>query len=108
MNFLKNLFGGGDSSRGDDQGFYVYVKPKMCQEIVKVRIDMMNSLSRMDDGEGYFVRKTARGQRCPFAAEMTLYFDDRRTLIDRQIDNGEFVTEAEYTALYGDSDSDAG
>lgn len=103
MNFLKNLFSGG-GSKPADRGYYIYVKPKMCQEIVKVRIDMLNSLSRADDGDGYFVRKTARGQRCPFAAEMTLYFDNNRTLTDKIIDNGEFVTEADYIALYGETE----
>lgn len=101
MNFLKNLFGGSGGG-SNDRGFYVYVKPKMCQEIIKVRIDMLNSLSQNDDGDGYFVRKTARGQRCPFAAEMTLFFDGNRRLIDKVIENGEFVTEEDFIELYGE------
>lgn len=100
MNFLKNLFGGAGAPQ--DDALYVYVQPKMCKEIVRVRIDMKNQLSRTDDETGYFVRKTARGQRCPFAAEMTLRFDGTRRLIEKTIENGSFVTEEEYCALYGD------
>ncbi|MCA9911921.1 MAG: hypothetical protein KC496_01170 [Anaerolineae bacterium] len=102
MNFLKNLFSGAGAPQEDV--LYVYVQPKMCKEVVKVRIDMKNQLSREDDDSGYFVRKTARGQRCPFAAEMLLRFDGNRRLIEQIIENGTFVTEAEYRALYGDED----
>jgi hypothetical protein len=100
MNFLKTLFGGGGAAQ--DDALYMYVQPKMCKEIVKVRIDLKNQLSREDDGDGYFVRKTARGQRCPFAAEMLIRFDARKTIIERTIEDGAFVTEEDYLALYGD------
>lgn len=102
MNFLKNLFGGGAPR---DDGYYVYVQPKMCQEILKVRVNMMNELSKTDNGKGYFVRKLASGTRCPFQAEIMLYFDDRRRLLNREIENGEFVTEADYVAKYGDTET---
>lgn len=94
MNFLKNLFGGGGQSSND--GYYVYVKPKMCQEIVEVRINMKNDLSPTEDYNGYWVRKVASATRCPFQAEFTLHFDKSRRLLDREIENGEFVTEADY------------
>lgn len=96
MNFLKNLFGLGGTSR--DGGYYVYVKPKMCQEIIKIRINMNADLSPTDDYEGYWIRKVASATRCPFQAELTLYFDKSRNLKDRQIENGEYVTEEDYLA----------
>ncbi len=98
MNFLKNLFGG--SGAPQDDALYVYVQPKMCKEIVKVRIDLKNQLSREEQGEGFFVRKTARGQRCPFAADMLLRFDARRNLIEKTVEDGTFVTEQEYREKY--------
>jgi hypothetical protein len=101
MNFLKKLFGGGAGSHG---GFYVYVRPKACDEILKIRLDTKNSLSRRDDGSGYFMRKMATGARCPFQAEMYFYFDDRKNLVDKQVENGEFVTEEAYLAKYGTDD----
>lgn len=102
MNFLKNLFGGVGAPQ--DDALYLYVQPKMCKEIVRVRIDMKNQLSREEDDSGFFVRKTARGQRCPFAAEMLLRFDSNRRMIEKTIENGTFVTEEEYRALYGTED----
>lgn len=104
MNFLKNLFGGAGAAQ--DDALYMYVQPKMCKEIVKVRIDMKNQLSREDTGDGFFVRKTARGQRCPFAAEMLIRFDGNRRVIEQTIENGTFVTEEDFIALYGDGTQD--
>jgi hypothetical protein len=94
MNFLKKLFGGDRPSR--DGGYYVYVKPKMCQEIVRVRINLMNDLSLTDDNEGYWVRKMASATRCPFNAELTLHFNKNKQLVDKEIVNGEYVDEAVY------------
>lgn len=95
MNFLKRLFGGGGSS---DRVLILYVRPKMCQEILRVRIDLFNSLSLADDGDSYFVRKLASASRCPFQAEIEITFDKNRRIVQQQIANGEFVSEAEFTA----------
>lgn len=97
MNFLKSLFGGGGQPKNN--GYYVYVKPKMCQEIVEVRINLNNDLSPTEDYKGYWVRKVASATRCPFQAEITLQFDKSRKLLDREIENGEFVTEEDYQAF---------
>jgi hypothetical protein len=96
FDFLKNLFGGG----GDDDrhGYIIYVRPKMCDEILPVRIDMRNDLSVNDNGDGYHVRKMVSGARCPFQAEILLYFDNRRNLTERIVENGEFATANEYHA----------
>lgn len=96
MNFLKNLFGGGSS--GDERGFYVYVRPKRCEEIVEVRIDLYNDLSMAETGDGYIVRKMVRAIRCPFPAEITLYFDKNRNVTSSEASDGEFVSGEEYAA----------
>lgn len=101
MNFLKKLFSGGGGSRDE---LVVYVRPKACDEILRIRLDTKHSLSRRDDGDGYFMRKMATGARCPFQAEMHFYFDSSKTLVDRSVENGEFVTEEEYLARYGADD----
>ena len=102
MNFLKNLFGGGNQSK--DGGYYVYVKPKMCQEVVRVRINMNSDLSQTDDMDGYWVRKVASATRCPFQAELTLHFNKSRKLVDREIENGEYVSEEDYLAFTGETE----
>ena len=45
MNFLKSLFGGG--GRDEDRGLYFYVQPKMCKEILRIRVDPLNDLRPM-------------------------------------------------------------
>jgi len=96
VNFLKNLFSGG--GRTDDRGIYFYVKPKACQEIVQVRIDPMNDLSRTDGEDGFYVRKLATAHRCPFQAEVEVYFTKNKSVINAEITNGTQVTEAEWQA----------
>ena len=101
MNFLKSLFGGG--GRNEDRGIYFYVQPKMCQEILRVRVDPLNDLSQTDDGKGYWCRKVASAARCPFQAEIELYFDKNKRFKDSSVENGELVSEAEWAAWRGDS-----
>lgn len=94
MKFLKSLFGGGS----DDSGLYIYVRPKMCEEIVRVRVDLRNHLSTADEGDGYFTRKMVSATRCPFQAEVELHFDKNRRLTSQSCSDGEIVTKAEYDA----------
>ncbi len=96
MNILKNLFGGVGQGSDDKRGFYVYVRPKRCDEIIEVRVDLFNDLSQEDDGSGYFVRKLASAVRCPFQAEITLYFDKNRRHTISDIEHGEFVSAEEF------------
>lgn len=97
MNFLRKLFGG--SQTRPDSGLYLYIQPKMCQEIVQVRVDAVNHPSLADDGESYILRKMVSGTRCPFQAEITLIFDKNRRIIEQQIENGKFVTAEDYQAF---------
>lgn len=97
MNFLKNLFGGGNQD-GGDRGMYFYVQPKRCDEIVQVRIDPMNDLSQSEEGDGYVVRKMVSAIRCPFQAEMTVHYDKNRKPTRVDVENGEQVDEAAYKA----------
>jgi hypothetical protein len=94
MGFLKRLFGGGGPSTGNTMTFYV--RPKRCDEIVAVRLNMMNDLSITDDGAGYFVRKIAKAARCPFEAELYVDFDSSRKVTQVGVNNGETVDEAVY------------
>ena len=103
MNFLKKLFATGGSSRA---GSYFYVRPKRCPEVVKVRVNLANDPSKTDDG-GYYCRKIVRGQRCPFQAELHLYFDNNRRLIRSEVDDGELVTAEDYEAFIESAGTDA-
>jgi hypothetical protein len=95
MNFLKKLFSGGGQN---PSAYYIYVRPRMCKEVVQVRVNLTNDASLNDDESGYILRKTASATRCPFQAEITLHLSKSRDVIEREITNGDFVTEADYEA----------
>lgn len=107
MNFLRNLFSGGSSS-GDAHAYYVYVRPKRCDQIVEVRIDLHNDLSLTDDGSSYWIRKVAQAARCPFPAEIVLHFDKNRKLVSSEVTDGEQVDKAEYEAWLAEKAGTAG
>jgi len=98
MNIFRRLWTGlvGNSVPSERYQPY-YIRPKRCPEVVIVRVDVFNDLSVNDDG-GFFVHKTARGERCPFAAEVSITFDKNRRPLEVTVENGEQVTEADYLA----------
>ena len=97
MNFLKKIFFGGfNSNSSSTSDITLYVRPKMCEQVVPIQINTKDQLSLMDDEAGYFVRKVANHPRCPFEAEIVLYFDRNKNLTKREITNGAFVEEKVY------------
>ena len=97
MEFLKKLFAGGGGPSRDRAGMYFYVRPKRCDEILEVRVDLRNDPSRTEDG-GFFVRKVVRGHRCPFPAELHIDFDSNHRITQIGVQDGETVEEEEYQA----------
>jgi hypothetical protein len=97
MDFLRKLFGGAASGGQNDRGVYFYVQPKGCDEVVRVRVDPHNDLSANEEESGYWVRKQVRGTsyKC-MAVELTLYFDERRSLQNQEVKGGALVTEKDY------------
>ncbi len=101
MNFLKKLFGGGESTgsreAGDGSGMYLYVKLLRCGDIVRVRVDMNNELSQNDESDGYWVRKlVSNGNYKCTKGELTVYFDSNRRLTNSEIQGGQLVDKNEY------------
>lgn len=102
MNFLKKLFGG--AGRPSDRASYFYVRPKRCDEILQVRIDLFNDASLTDSGE-YYVRKLVRGARCPLPAELHVYLNANRQLVRVEVQDGEQVSAEDYEAWAARRDS---
>lgn len=99
---LRGLFGGGGQQHGmdrDDRSLWLYVRPHRCDDVLRVRIDMMNDLSQRDDGDGYHVRKLASSAnyRCN-QVELELHFDRRRRVEKREAQGGVFVERADWEA----------
>jgi hypothetical protein len=97
MSFLKRLFGSRGGSGSRDQGIYVYIKIRRSGEVVRLRINKLNDLSRNDDGQ-LFVRKLVMGTRSFERVEAMLYFDDSYHLKDAELVGGELAAEADYLA----------
>ena len=98
MNFLKKLFQG-DGVERDDRAAYFYVQPHRCDDVMRVRVDLMNDLSQRDDADGLWTRKLASSgnYRCN-QVELVLYFDKNRRLVDSEVQGGKMVDRAAYDA----------
>jgi len=94
MSFFKklaNFFG--STATSPHPAYVVTARCNRCGEILTARIDLGNDLSRADDG-GFIVRKTLMGNgenRCFQRLEITLHFDEKRNVTDREISGGTFV-----------------
>jgi hypothetical protein len=98
MNWLKRLFGAGQTAGSSDTHALIYfVKGAKCGAVTRVRIDKRNDLSRDDDG-GYFVRKFIVDSVCYGSVEIELRFDAQLRETERQITGGVFVDEAAWRA----------
>ena len=99
MNFLEKLFGGGGAARpkaSDGRYFKYSVKCKRCGEIIDGRVDLTNDLSVEYEGarEIYYVRKVLVGgsdTHCYQKIEVGLKFNSQRELLEKTVENGEFV-----------------
>lgn len=99
LDSIKSIFTG---STSDDAAYWVYVRCRRCGEVIRTRLDLRNNLTERDEG-GFIARKTLVGNELCFERiEVTLFFDQNRQLVDREIARGEFITaEAYQTAQNG-------
>jgi hypothetical protein len=105
MDFLKK-FAERIISAGkeDPNAYWIHVQCDHCNEKLRTRVDLRNDLSvqygERDQDNSYLCRKTLIGsERCFKPIEVELVFDAQRTLIDKQISGGRFITEEEYIEL---------
>lgn len=97
MGFIKKLIGVLSAKPAEDQvSYYIKVKCNRCGEEIQARINLFNDLSiEYDDSgntSGYICRKViVGGQRCYQPIDVSLAFDSKRKLVDKQITGGQFV-----------------
>ncbi|HEY3289809.1 MAG TPA: hypothetical protein VGK87_06755 [Anaerolineae bacterium] len=100
MDFLKRFLGseGKPNPRADadPNAIILYIKVKKCGAIARVRVDKRNDLSVDDDGESYVVRKQVMDNVCYGLSELEMHFDGNHQEVSRTIENGEFVTRADW------------
>lgn len=97
MGFFKKLGGFFSAKPAEDQvSYHIKVKCNRCGEEIQVRINLYNDLSiEYDDSgntSGYICRKVIVGdQRCYQTIDVSLTFDSKRRLVEKQITGGQFV-----------------
>ena len=97
MNLLKKLASLFSSAPANTERFYpLTVQCLRCGEILHGQVNLNSELSvEYDDKENaasFYVRKVLVGQgRCFQQVEISLTFDARRNLTDKQITGGKFV-----------------
>jgi hypothetical protein len=97
MGFLQKLGGFFSAKPAEDQvSYYLKVKCNRCGEEIQVRINLYNDLSieydESGNTSGYICRKVIVGsQRCYQPIDISLTFDSKRKLVDKQITGGLFV-----------------
>ncbi|HMQ50797.1 MAG TPA: hypothetical protein PKD98_01785 [Anaerolineae bacterium] len=93
LDSLKTLF---SAEPPPDRDFRLTVRCRRCGEEISTRLDLRHNLSERDEG-GYLVHKTLVGGNnlCFQRIDVTLYFDEHKNLVDREISGGEFVEKAE-------------
>lgn len=89
---IRSLF----FSQDDIRSKWISVRCNKCGEIIDVRIDLYNQLSTDYDENGgltgYFCRKVIVGNTgCFQRIEMSLWFDPKRNIVEKEISGGQFV-----------------
>ena len=86
-----------------DRTLYFYVQCDKCGEKLRARVDMWNELSPEFDGKSeiaisYHSRKVLIGEkRCYQPIELNLKFDKDHKLVEKQINGGKYIEDAEFT-----------
>ena len=97
MGFFKKFGSFFSAKPAEDQiSYYIKVKCNRCGEEIQARINLYNDLSiEYDDSgntSGYVCHKIIVGsQRCYQPIDVSLTFDSKRKLVDKQITGGQFI-----------------
>ncbi len=103
MNFLRRLLGMfGSSSRSAGRYLDIYVLSRRCNEPLMGQVDLVNELSRVDEGDAtYYTRKvlhTTGERRCFAQVEVELYFDQSKKILRHEVTDGRWLSAEEYQA----------
>jgi hypothetical protein len=104
MNFFRriaSLFSGGGAPKADKRYLTIYVHSRRCNEPLSGQVDLLNELSRAEEGEyAYYTRKvlhTSGDRRCFSQVEVQLYFNQDKQVVHYEVEGGRWLTSEEYT-----------
>ena len=102
MWWLRRLFARSPRQEAGS-ALWLHVSCNRCGEAIRVRIDRRydvasNLLDPGEEGPAYTVHKDVVGDRCFQRISVTLGFDRRMNIVERQIQGGKLQTEAELEA----------
>ena len=99
MWWLRRLFARSPRQEADN-ALWLHLTCERCGEAIRVRIDRRydvasNLLDPGEEGPAYTVHKDVVGDRCFQRISVTLGFDRRMNIVERQIQGGKLRAEAE-------------
>jgi len=86
------------SADSDPNAFWLHVRCSRCGTALAVRVDIRNELSADYQQGGYVLVKDMMDSKCFNLMRAELRFDQRRNITSQKIDQGQFITHAEYEA----------
>ena len=105
MNLLKrlaSLFSGGGGNAADKRYLTIYALSRRCNEPVSGQVDLLNELSKPDEGDyAFYTRKvlhTTGERRCFSQVEIQIYFDQNKQVVHHEVEGGRWLSSEEYAA----------
>ncbi len=96
LDSIKSLF---TASPADPMAMWLYVRCKRCGTPLAVRVDLRNEPSIDYDTGGYVLHKDMMDNKCFAHMHAEIHFDARRTITEKKLTGGEFITKEEYEAM---------
>jgi hypothetical protein len=96
MGFLDRIKTTFASSGSDPNALWLYVRCARCGTPVAVRVDLRNEPSIDYENGGYILHKEIMDSKCFTLMSAIVRFDDKRGVVERTLDKGEFITREEY------------
>jgi len=105
MSFLKRLFsqkGKCSPIRGSKDVLWLYIKCNKCGKTLKLFVNKNTDLENQykeagEAGADYLLKKEAVDDKCFTRISIRIEFDKNRNIISREITNGEFISEEEFS-----------
>jgi len=91
---MKSIFAA--QPGGDPNALWLYVRCARCGTPLAVRVDLRNEPSIDYEQGGYVLHKDMMDNKCFSLMHAQVRFDDKRNVIERKLDKGEFITQEEY------------